>query len=124
MDAKSLAERYVAICNEVDPGCRRQIAQLWVPGGRHYVGEREVHGYEALERRIAGSHEKNMCDGDHRFRVANDARALNDVVTLHWEMLPSGSDEVVARGLEVLLLHDTGRILVDYQFVVDRGRPA
>jgi len=68
MNAKSSAERYVAICNELDPDRRRQIAQLWVPGGRYYVGEREVHVYEALERRIAGSHEKNMCDGDHRGR--------------------------------------------------------
>src|SRR5262249_27466171 len=112
MDAKSSTERHVAICNEVDPDRRRQIAQLWGPGGRHYVGEREVHGYEALERRFAGSHEKNMRDGDHRFLAANDARALRDVVTLHLEMLPSGSDEVAARGVELLLLDDTGRILV------------
>ena len=125
MDAQSLAERYVAVWNETDPDRRRrQIAQLWVPDGRHYVGEREAHGYEALEGRIAGSHEKNVRDGGHRFHAATDARALRDIVTFHWEMLPSGGDEVAARGLEVLLLDDTGQILVDYQFVVDRGRPA
>lgn len=121
MDAQSLADRYVAVWNETDPDRRRQqIAQLWVPEGRHYVGERKAHGYEALEVRITGSHDKNVRDGGYRFRAANDARALSDIVTFHWEMLPSGRDEVVARGLEILLLDDSGRILVDYQFVDPR----
>jgi len=30
----------------------------------------------------------------------------------------------VARGLEVLLLDNTRQIRADYQFVIDRGRPA
>ena len=125
MDAQSLAERYVAVWNETDPDRRRrQIAQLWAPDGLHYVGEREARGYEALERRITGSHDKNVRDGGYRFRAANGARALRDIVTFDWEMLPSGRDEVVARGLEVLLLDSTGHIRVDYQFVVDRSRPA
>jgi len=125
MDAQSLAERYVAVWNETDPDRRRrQIAQLWAPDGLHYVGEREARGYEALERRITGSHDKNVRDGGYRFRAANDARAPRDIVTFDWEMLPSGRDEVVARGLEVLLLDSTGHIRVDYQFVVDRSRPA
>src|SRR5262249_44955178 len=125
MDAQSLADRYVAVCNETDPDRRRrQIAQLWAPDGLHYVGEREARGYEALERRITGSHDKNVRDGGHRFRAASDARALRDIVTFHWEMLPSGRDEVGARGPEVLLLDTARQIRADSQFVIDRGRPA
>jgi hypothetical protein len=61
---------------------------------------------------------KNVRDGGHRFRAAKDARALRDVVTFHWEMLPADSEEVVATGIEFLIVDGEGRILIDYQFVL------
>ncbi|UDL91420.1 hypothetical protein LGH82_09300 [Mesorhizobium sp. PAMC28654] len=118
IDAQALADRYVAVWNETDDVRRRNaIAALWVPDGQHYVGTREARGYEALEARIRGSHEKNVRDDSNWFRAASDARLLHDVVTFHWEMLPAGSDAVLATGLEFLAVDDGGRILVDYQFV-------
>jgi len=66
---------------------------------RQAVGAREVRGYDQLEQRIKGSHEKNIRDGGHRFRAAKDARALRDVVTFHWEMLRADSEKIVATGL-------------------------
>jgi hypothetical protein len=121
-NAQRLADRYVAVWNETDPERRRQaIAGLWTPDGRHYVDTREARGYPALEQRITGSHEKNVRDGGHRFRAAQDARALRDAVAFHWEMLPAESERVVAAGFEFLILNDEGRILVDYQFVLTRA---
>jgi hypothetical protein len=118
-NAQKLADKYVAVWNETDAVRRRQsIADLWVPDGEHYVGTQEVRGYEALEKRIVGSHVKNVRDGGHRFRAARDARALHDVVTFHWEMLPAGREEVVAAGLEFLIIDAEGRIRIDYQFVL------
>ncbi len=70
------------------------IAALWVPDGQHYVEGREARGYEALEKRIRGSHEKNVRDDGNRFRAAKDVRRLRDVVTFHWEMLPADSETV------------------------------
>jgi len=75
-----------------------------------------VRGYDALEKRIRGSHEKNVRDNGNRFRAAKDARGLHDVVTFHWEMLPADGETVLARGLEFLIVRDDGHILVDYQF--------
>lgn len=70
-EAEKLAERYVAVWNETDPQRRREtIAALWAPEGIHYVGSREVQGYDALEQRVTGSHEKNVRDGGHRFEVS------------------------------------------------------
>jgi hypothetical protein len=116
--AQQVADRYVAVWLETDAQVRRDaIARLWVEDGEHYVGEREVRGYEALEKRIVGSHEKNVRDGGHLFRAKN-ARALRDIVTFDWEMFPAGGGEVAAIGREVLLLGRDGRILVDYQFVL------
>jgi hypothetical protein len=112
-----LADRYVALWNETDAERRRtRIAALWVPDGQHYVGERAVRGYEGLEDRVRGSHEKNVRDDGNRFHAASNARQLHDVVTFTWEMLPANSDTVLATGLEVLAVDAEGRILVDYQF--------
>ena len=117
LDPQTLADRYVAVWMEEDPERRRrQIAELWVPDGQHYVGERAARGYEALEQRISGSHERNVRENGHRFRAARDARALRDIVTFHWEMLPAGEERVLGRGFEILTLNGDGRILVDYQF--------
>jgi hypothetical protein len=117
-DAQDLADKYVAVWNETDPERRRrQIAALWVQDGRHYVDVREARGYEALEQRITGSHDKNVRDGGNRIRAAKDARALRDIVTFHWEMFSPADDHVVARGFEILNVDAEGRILVDYKFV-------
>lgn len=114
---QDLASRYVAVWNETDAARRRlQIAELWETTGRHYVGEREVRGYEALETRIRESHEKNVRDAGNRFRAAPHARRLRDIVTFQWEMLPADSEIVLGRGLEFLVVNDDGRILADYMF--------
>ena len=118
-DAQRLADRYVAVWNETDPDRRRRsITELWTPDGRHYVDTREAHGYDALEKRVTGSHEKNVRDGGHRFRAAPNARALRDVVAFGWEMLPADNERIVANGLVFLMLDRDGRIRVDYLFVL------
>jgi hypothetical protein len=116
---QKIAEKYVAVWNEADGERRRQsIAELWTPEGEHYVGAQEVRGYDALEKRIISSHEKYVRDGGNRFRAAKDARPLHDVVTFHWEMLPANGEEVLAAGLEFLILDEEGRIRIDYQFAL------
>ncbi|MDI3562054.1 nuclear transport factor 2 family protein [Bradyrhizobium sp. Arg816] len=113
----SLADRYVAVWNETDTERRKsRIAELWGPEGRHYVGDRKVEGREALERRVRESHEKNVRNNRNRFRAAGDARRVHDTVVFHWEMLPASGDSVLARGLEFLVVDDSGKIVADYQF--------
>jgi SnoaL-like domain len=120
-EAEKLAERYVAVWNETDPQIRREsIAALWAPEGVHYVGSREVQGFDALEQRITGSHEKNVRDGGHRFRVSA-VHALQDAVMVDWQMVPSAGDAavaVVAAGRDVFIVDADHRILIDYQFIV------
>jgi len=118
---QALADSYVAVWNEPDAGRRRvAIAELWAPDGEHFVDTREARGYDALEQRITGSYEKNVRDGGHRFRAVQDARALRDVVTFHWEMLPADGEPVMASGLEILVVNDWGRIVTDYQFFLGK----
>jgi hypothetical protein len=85
-----LADRYVALWNETDAGARRAaIATLWVPEGEHFVRTLQVKGYEALEQRVIGSHEKNVRYGGFRFRATGDAQLLQNAVMFHWEMVPA-----------------------------------
>lgn len=117
LDPQTIADRYVAVWNEKDEMRRREaIAALWVANGEHFVQGREARGYEELEKRVRGSHEKNVRDGGNRFRAAPGARRLHNVVTFYWEMLPANGDKVLVRGLEFLIINEEGRILVDYQF--------
>jgi len=114
-----LADRYVAVWNEPDPARRRAaIAQLWVPEGEHFVRTQQVKGYEALEQRINGSHEKNVRDGGFRFASAGDAQRLHDAVMFHWHMVPAEGGPIAALGLEFLVLAADERIAADYQFIL------
>ncbi|HLN09180.1 MAG TPA: nuclear transport factor 2 family protein [Xanthobacteraceae bacterium] len=116
--AQQLVERYVAVWHETDPAKRREaIAALWVPDGVHYVGTREVRGYDALEQRVIGSHEKNVRDGGNRFR-STTVRALRDAVTFEWEMFPAPGGDAVGAGFEFLIVDEDFRIRADYQFIV------
>jgi hypothetical protein len=117
IDAQQLADRYVAVWNETDPARRRAaIETLWTGDGQHFVDTRHAAGYAALEDRIQRSHDKNVTGAGNRFRAVQDARRLRDVVTFHWQMLPAGSETVMATGLEFLIVNDEDRIRIDYQF--------
>lgn len=117
-EAQQLADRYIAAWTEVDASERRKaIANLWIENGKHYVGTREVQGYEALEKRVIESHEKWVRDHGNRFQV-RDAQALHDSITFYWDMLPPEGERALAIGLEFLLLNEQGRIVADYQYIV------
>lgn len=119
IDAQHLADRYVALWNEPDPSARRDaIARLWLPDGVHYVRTLEARGYDALEQRVTGSHDKNVRLGGFVFRAVRNAQALREVVTFNWEMIRPASGEVVAVGLEFLQVDADGLIVGDYQFIV------
>ncbi|WP_062365792.1 hypothetical protein [Variovorax paradoxus] len=114
-----LADRYVALWNLRDAGARRDaIASLWVPQGEHYVRTLQAKGYEALEQRVASSHEKNVRDNGFRFIATGDAQLLRDTLMFHWQMVPAAGGPVAALGLEFLLLAEDGRIAIDYQFIL------
>jgi hypothetical protein len=119
-EAEALADRYVAVWNDPDPALRRKtIYSLWAPEGVHYMGTREAHGYDALEERIKGSHEKNVRDGGYLFRRVKTAQSLKNVVTFNWEMFSVKSGEIAAEGSGFLILDERGRIRTDYLFTLN-----
>jgi hypothetical protein len=134
--AAGLAEKYVALWNEPDPGRRRRtIAELWKEDGRHFlqppqeiraIAARpglattailEARGYEEIEARATSAYEHWVSSEGLSFRGRDDAERLGDVVKFHWEAVAKDG-EVVAVGLVFLVLAADGRIERDYTFVV------
>jgi hypothetical protein len=119
-DVQALADRYVALWNEADATRRREeIAALFASSAEHFVGSHEVRGFDALVERVRGSHEKNVRDAGRRFHAVRNAQELQDTVTFNWKMTPADDpNDVRAVGLEFLVLDESGRIAMDYQFIV------
>jgi len=113
----AFAERYVAVWNEPDPVVRRRLVEeLWVPNGANFTKSNEWRGYEALEARVRGAHEKWVRDGSCIFRT-RAADGHHGVVRFVWDMVAIGDGRVVAVGTEFLLLAGDGRMREDYQFI-------
>jgi hypothetical protein len=116
-EAEALADRYVALWNDPNPAQRRNtIYSLWAPEGVHYMGTKEARGYDALEERIKGSHERNVRDGGYLFRRAKTPQFLKNAVAFNWEMFSVNGCEVAAESSGLLILDERGRILTDYLF--------
>jgi len=130
-----LVDRYVDLWNEPDPDLRRRaIAALWTSDGAHVLVPPqelrdaaraigfptmtlEVRGHDELAFRVATAQHDFVAAGGFRFRSRGDAERLGAVVKFHWEMVPAGGGDVVAVGLEVLLLDEDGLIRADHQFI-------
>jgi hypothetical protein len=136
MTETQLAEKYMALWNEPDAGERRRmIAELWTEDGRHILqppqeireiaaqpgigltATLEARGYEAIEARAASAYEHWVGSEGLSFRGRDDADRLGDAVKFHWEAVGK-DDQVVAVGLNFLLVGADGRIVRDYTFVV------
>jgi hypothetical protein len=134
-DPRDLADRYVALWIEPDPDRRCQtIRDLFASDGSHllqpprglsdaaaalgFVPTLRAHGYAALEVRVTHAYEEFVAPGQLTFRLRDEPVRLGDVVKFTWEMVPTGGGDAVGAGLEVLLVDEGGRILVDHQFIV------
>lgn len=110
-------ERYIAVWNEPDAEVRRKsIVNLWAENGANVTKSLEAHGYEALEARVAGAHEKYVRTGGFVFKSLNKTESHHNVVKFHWIMVPAASGEAAAAGVNFVILDDDGRIRCDYQF--------
>lgn len=133
-DAQELAARYIAVWNEPDSEARRKaIQELWTEDGVHLLEPPEdvakraeeigvtatldARGYDALVRRVTRAYDEFVAPGQYEFRRHGEAAALQDMVKLRWAMVPAGGGEVVAVGIDLLLLGPDGRIRTDYQFI-------
>ncbi|MGW0908713.1 hypothetical protein [Streptomyces sp. NPDC002853] len=133
IDPQYLADRYMTQWTLSDAAERRAaIEQLWAQDGTHILHPpaeiREIaaelgfahttlraQGHDAIEARVARSHERFVEKKGFIFRSRTDAVRLDGVVKFRWETV-SAENGVVGGGLEILALDDEGRIKTDYMF--------
>jgi hypothetical protein len=116
-DVQQFVERYVGVWNEGDPALRRStIEALWAARGRHCMGANDVQGYDALEARVAGSHERSVVAGGNVFRPVGEAQQLPGVVKFRWDMVSRADETLAAAGVGILMLDAHGRIERDCLF--------
>ncbi len=117
-EINDLVDRYVAVWNQPDAELRRRgIAELWTEDGVHLTPVHEAKGYEAIEARVTGAHQRFVEAGGYIFRPAtNTIDGHHNVVRFSWEMVPTNGGAVEAAGFDFLILGDDGRICYDYQF--------
>lgn len=114
---QQFVERYMAVWNEADAGLRyKSITELWAEDGTQITRAREVHGHQALFERISTNYETFVKNQGFLFKLSDKVDSHHNAMKLTWEMVPVNGGEAAGAGLILLLLHDDGRIRLDYQF--------
>ncbi|MGW3140980.1 hypothetical protein [Streptomyces sp. NPDC001139] len=132
IDPQDLARRYIAQWNVADAAERRAaIEGLWARDGVHILqppveireiaaglgfghSTLEAHGHDAIENRVARSHERFVEKEGFTFRARGDAVRLRGTVKLGWEAVSTATGDVMGGGLDILVLDDDGLIRTDY----------
>ncbi|MER6286216.1 PDDEXK family nuclease [Streptomyces sviceus] len=134
IDPQELADRYTAQWNVSDAAERRAaIERLWAEDGAHILHPPaemretaaglgfdhptlEARGHDAIETRVARSHERFVEKDGLTFRACPGAIRLNGVVRIGWEAVSAETGDVVGGGSDMLVLDDDSRIKADYMF--------
>jgi hypothetical protein len=117
-DYKELTDRYVAMWNETNPQRRNlTVRELWAEDGIECTAIRETRGHDALETRVAASHEKNVRDAGCLFRSLHNADGHHGLIKFNWEMFRTRDNTIQSTGFYMLLLDDAGKIRQAWLFV-------
>lgn len=103
-----IIESYFAMWNEEDAARRREIIGATWTGEANYVDPLfAAEGYAALDAMVAEVHRQFP---GHRFRPVGLPDAHHDRALWRWELAGPDDAPPVARGIDVAILADDGRL--------------
>src|SRR4051794_23185670 len=106
-DFTTLAQRYIAVWNETDPGARRRaVEELYTEDARYVDPLVEADGRDGIAATIGAVQQQFP---GFVFRLAGPVDAHHDQARFSWELGPAGEDAPVA-GFDVAVVDDGGRI--------------
>ena len=109
--------RYVSMWHEPDSARRREIVgALFAEGTENYTRAFAARGRDEIIARVARAHEEWVASRGFVFRPAGNTDAHHHVIKFFWEMLPKAGGPIEARGLDIFVLREDGRIGALYQF--------
>jgi len=113
----SFISQYVSMWHEADPARRRDIVgALFAADAEDYTHKLAVRGTDEIIARVARAHEEWVASKGFVFRPAGNTDAHHHLVKFRWEMLPKAGGPIEARGLDIFVLREDGRIRALYQF--------
>ena len=111
---------YVAMWHEHDPQRRHEIVRrLWAADAENASRTFVVRGLAEITGRVDRAHAQWVVEKGFVFRPLDPAAPADghhDVVRFRWEMVPQAGGAAAARGLDIFVLRDDGRIGALYQF--------
>jgi hypothetical protein len=120
MDQEQLStfiKRYLSMWHEPDPARRREIVVgLWAEDGENYTPRFAVRGFDEIIPRVTRAHDAYVASKGFVFRPAGNADTHHNVIKFVWDMVPKTGGPTEARGLDIFVLREDGRIRVLYQF--------
>ena len=109
--------QYVSMWHEPDPARRREIVgALFAEDAENYTRAFAARGRDELIARVGRAHEEWVASRGFVFRPAGNTDAHHHVIKFFWEMLPKAGGPIEARGLDIFVLREGGRIGALYQF--------
>ena len=109
--------QYVSMWHEVDPARRHEIVSaLFAEDAEDYTHNLAARGSDEIIARVARAHQDWVASRGFVFRPAGNTDAHHHVIKFLWEMLPKAGGPIEARGLDVFVLREDGRIRALYQF--------
>lgn len=114
--AAEFTHRYLAVLNEEDENVQRnRLIELWAPDAT-YVGQQSVkYGHTDI---LAGVRERQRVNAKAglAFASGNASQAHHNFVTFRWRIENRHSGALAGSGSELVILDESGRIRIDYQF--------
>jgi hypothetical protein len=109
--------QYVWMWHEPDPARRPKIVgDLFAEDAENCTHKLEVRGVHDIISRVTRAHEEWVASRGFVFRAAGNTDAHHHLIKFFWEMLPKGGGPIEARGLDIFVLREDGRVGALYQF--------
>jgi len=109
--------RYLGMWHEGDtPRRHEMVLGLWAEDAENITRRFVVRGLAEILPRVDRAHQEWVASKGFMFRPSGSADTHNNLVKFPWEMLPRSGGPVQARGLDVFVLQEDGRIRSLYQF--------
>ncbi|HEX4369643.1 MAG TPA: nuclear transport factor 2 family protein [Rhodopila sp.] len=107
IDAQTLAQRYIATWNEIEPAARRRLIDgLWTEDACYADPMMKADGQVGISALIGGVHSKFP---GYRFALAGQPDGHGPYVRFSWTLAPADG-QVVARGTDFAAVAPDGRL--------------
>lgn len=115
--AETFIARYISMWHEPDTARRKGLVlDLWARDAENITSKFVVRGIDEILARVHRAHDEWVASKGYIFEPTGNTDGHHNLVKFFWQMRPKGGGPVAAKGLDIFVLTDDGRIQALYQF--------